>query len=342
WVPTNITLSGSLVVSRDATWVGQRFTRGTSNAKVASFNLTASSAGDVKVSSVQVSCRGCSYSSQYGFDLGNVKLWSNGTQIGNTASFSSGAPTLTFNPSSLTIPRGATVNLVVTADILNSTHPTNNSFYIELTKIDSPQAVNGIPVYGPSNIIEATSSVLAPKISYISQSSAYPGEEISLHGSNFVTANEQYPYVVMYYSNGSEAKTISPNTKSAGMLTFSVPSDLAPGGYSLKVTLKGSNIPPSNEYMLTILSPVVDKTYHPADTNKDLRITISELTAYGNKEHAASASNIWRNGEYYKWSGTDWVPTGGLLLMSDSAKQMASTLDIMRAMLEEMMNSLGR
>ena len=55
----------------------------------------------------------------------------------------------------------------------------------------------------------------------------------------------------------------------------------------------------------------IDTTYHPADTNKDSRITVSELTAYGNGQYAASASNIWRNGEAYRRDSAqqDWVPT---------------------------------
>ncbi|GEM_PF-5059940 len=52
------------------------------------------------------------------------------------------------------------------------------------------------------------------------------------------------------------------------------------------------------------------KPFHPADTNKDWSIVIGEVTAYGNGAHAASAADIWKNGEKYTWDDKilNWIP----------------------------------
>ncbi|MEK6889069.1 MAG: LamG domain-containing protein [Nanoarchaeota archaeon] len=53
-----------------------------------------------------------------------------------------------------------------------------------------------------------------------------------------------------------------------------------------------------------------DPTYHPADINKDLKISAGEVTAYGNNLYKDSAGEIWRGGESYRWdeSAKMWVP----------------------------------
>ncbi|MBU2082318.1 GPI anchored serine-threonine rich family protein [Patescibacteria group bacterium] len=85
-----------------------------------------------------------------------------------------------------------------------------------------------------------------------------------------------------------------------------------------------------------------DKTYHPADTNRDLRINITEVTAYGyNKgQYIDSATNIWRNGESYRWDSTklDWVPTANESSIDGSSpnnQYSASMLENIKASLDQ-------
>ena len=115
------------------------------------------------------------------------------------------------------------------------------------------------------------------------------------------------PCIALY---STQVLTIAEKIPNTGYYEWNIPTTLATGRYEIKVYDSanmaiddGSNAP------FTIVG--TDKTYHPADTNKDLRITINEVTAYGNGQYATSASNIWRNGEVYKWDSVkqDWVPT---------------------------------
>ncbi len=108
----------------------------------------------------------------------------------------------------------------------------------------------------------------------------------------------------------TQVMTIAEKALNTGFYEWSVPATLAAGRYTVTI-YNSANLTSSDESNAPFAIVGVDKTYHPADTNKDLRITISEVTAYGNGQYAASAQNIWRNGEVYKWDPVkqDWVPT---------------------------------
>jgi len=44
---------------------------------------------------------------------------------------------------------------------------------------------------------------------------------------------------------------------------------------------------------------------HPADANYDFKISIGEVTSYGQGHNAV---DIYRNGEVYTWANTTWIP----------------------------------
>ena len=91
-------------------------------------------------------------------------------------------------------------------------------------------------------------------------------------------------------------------------VSYDVESSLATVAVGVSGTTTMTSMSCPAPFVCTTVIPFV---YHPADANRDGRINMSELTAYGSTQYSRSAADIWKyGGELYVWDTKVqiWIP----------------------------------
>ncbi|MDP1688774.1 MAG: hypothetical protein Q8L47_01425 [bacterium] len=234
--------------------------------------------------------------------------------------------TLVYNLASMVNPyTGSQVN--VNGAAYSWTIPTDTS--PGGRRIDLGQYLIKISLTGDSSVFDAgdapfsiVSSIAQPYISSLSRYSGVGTILLEINGSNFVgfegdlnawIENSQGVKGLLRGQAGSNNNLLkvtlsSPLCKqdnSYSGLECSSWLNLTPGTYKIYVETPTDK---SNIISFSIVTSLIN--FHPADTNSDYRIGISEVTAYGQALYSASAQEIWKNSESYAWNQytNDWMP----------------------------------
>lgn len=133
------------------------------------------------------------------------------------------------------------------------------------------------------------------------------------------------------------------NTPAMGVTnngSYSLTTSQLPFSGSMKIRVASEDNYPSstvyddsNDYF-TAIGPATSTqpiTYHPADTNKDGRITLSEVNtygmSYGNSSNYKFADALYKRGEYYSWSNSSqmWIDASGRAVTAFDISSTSST-----------------
>ncbi len=171
-----------LSVNKDASFTGKRVATGQTNVQVGQFILGASSADDIRVSSIKIK-----YATTTGIQ--NVYLAKeDGTQLGSTVSTpSSAGDTITVN---WTIAKNTSEILKVFADI--TTDASTGTFYVYIPQsgITAYGVDSGKDASGPtSNVTSSSVTIGTPSVT-ISRSADAPSSQIILAGDSGVVLNK--------------------------------------------------------------------------------------------------------------------------------------------------------
>jgi hypothetical protein len=193
-------------------------------------------------------------------------------------------------------------------DILNVTSGVRKTISVPLT-VSAPLSITMDPAFGAIGTevsVHGNISIYNGMIGFTN----YHIDGESLFNYNLTTSR----------LNSNTSRFAIPATVTRCTVVPSQCSDIPtpPGIYDVSVYVSGVV---SNILSFTVSSSTPPQTnYHPADTNHDNRISITELSSYGssfnqnvsgfNQHDLYYASYIWKHGETYSWSTTtnDWNP----------------------------------
>jgi hypothetical protein len=148
-----VTVGGGLTVALSSgTPASDYVSKGAQNALFAKFDFNAAG-GDIEVDEIVLSRAGLGYDA----DIGTIRLYSNGAQIGTDQSLNTTTHEVTFKNLDWAIASGSTETLSIKANVAASPSGTNDYFSVASVALSGDGTISGLPVSGNSMQFSALS-----------------------------------------------------------------------------------------------------------------------------------------------------------------------------------------